>query len=173
MAAKSKIGRTVQAQATPHALAPNAGYFDLETFLPYRLAVVAHTVSRAFSNVYAERFDLTIAEWRLLANLGASEGLTAGDIAIRSSLDKPKVTRALQSLKARGLIVRIAGKADRRQAHIRLSAAGERLFQQIVPDATAWAASLMQGLTAQQANSLADCLVALEHRASVLAAEKN
>jgi DNA-binding MarR family transcriptional regulator len=138
--------------------------FDLEAFLPYRLAVLAADVSRAFSIVYADRYDLTVAEWRILANLGAVGPLLAGDIARRSNLDKPKVTRALHRLKARGLIVRVIDKSDRRQAEVRLSAAGQRMFRAIVPDAQAWASDLMQSLTVQQRLAFADCLSALAAR---------
>jgi len=36
----------------------------LETFLPYRLSVLANEVSTRLASVYAERFGLTIPEWR-------------------------------------------------------------------------------------------------------------
>jgi len=64
----------------------------LEDFLPYRLAVLAHTMSRELSGVYGARFGLSIPEWRILANLGRFGPLYAGELAERSSMDKPKVT---------------------------------------------------------------------------------
>ena len=57
----------------------------LEHFLPYRFAVLAQEVSRAFSSVYAERFGLSIPEWRILANLGRFGPLYAGELAARSA----------------------------------------------------------------------------------------
>ena len=75
----------------------------LEDFLPYRLAVLAHKTSRELSGVYGERFGLSIPEWRILANLGRFGPLYAGELAERSSMDKPKVTRALQRLQAAGI----------------------------------------------------------------------
>jgi hypothetical protein len=78
----------------------------LEDFLPYRLAVLAHKTSRELSGVYGERFGLSIAEWRILANLGRFGRLYAGELAERSSMDKPKVTRALQRLEAGGIVQR-------------------------------------------------------------------
>ena len=100
----------------------------LEAFLPYRLAVLAHTTSRALAGVYAERFGLSIPEWRILANLGRFGPLYAGELAERSSLDKPKVTRALQRLEAAGLTQRVVGAEDRRQVRILLSRRGGTSF---------------------------------------------
>src|SRR5258705_6071920 len=85
----------------------------LEDFLPYRLAVLAHTASRELSGVYGERFGLSIPEWRILANLGRFGALYAGELAERSSMDKPKVTRALQRLKSGGLLPRAIDADDR------------------------------------------------------------
>jgi DNA-binding MarR family transcriptional regulator len=142
----------------------------LDGFLPYRLAVLSHTVSRAFSSVYADRFGLTIAEWRVLANVGAAGALTAGEIAERSSLDKPKVTRALQRMAERRLIVRSTGRADRRQAHIRLSAAGERMFRAISRLALDWERQLIGALSPEQAQAFDAAVGRLSARAKALAA---
>ena len=84
----------------------------LERFLPYRLAVLAHTMSRELSGVYGARFGLSIPEWRILANLGRFGPLYAGELAERSSMDKPKVTRALQRLEAAGLVRRTESALD-------------------------------------------------------------
>ena len=96
----------------------------LEAFLPYRLAVLAHKVSRALSGVYGEEFGLSIPEWRVLANLGRFGPLYAGELAERSSLDKPKVSRALQRLEAASLVQRAVDPNDRRQVRLQLTPAG-------------------------------------------------
>ena len=41
----------------------------LQSFFPYQLAVLAETVSRAMAQVYAERFELSRDEWRVVAAL--------------------------------------------------------------------------------------------------------
>lgn len=62
----------------------------LDTFLPYRLSVLANTVSSAFARLYADRFDLTIPEWRVMAVLGSQAPLSAGEVAARTAMDKGK-----------------------------------------------------------------------------------
>ena len=42
----------------------------LEDFLPYRLAILSNTVSGTIAETYAQRFGLTIPEWRVIAVLG-------------------------------------------------------------------------------------------------------
>ena len=144
--------------------------FALEAFLPYRLAVLAHAVSRALSTVYADRFGLSIAEWRVVANLGRSGSLSAGEVAIRSNLDKPKVTRALKRLQHTGHIIRSIEKGDRRQSRIALSAKGRAVYRDIAVLAAAWERDMLASLSPRQRTAIATSLRLLEHRAQCLVA---
>jgi hypothetical protein len=51
--------------------APQAGddELHLERFLPYRLSLLANTVSAAIADAYSTRHDMTIPEWRVMAVL--------------------------------------------------------------------------------------------------------
>ena len=126
----------------------------LETFVPYRLAVAAHTVSRALSGTYTKEFGLSIPEWRVLANLGRFGPLNAGELAERSSMDKPKVSRALQRLEARGLTQRAVVSADRRQVRLTLTRRGRLMFRQIAALALEWEAELLDCLSASERKAL-------------------
>jgi len=42
---------------------------ELEQFLPYRLSVLANTVSQGIARGYRERHDISVTEWRILAVL--------------------------------------------------------------------------------------------------------
>jgi DNA-binding MarR family transcriptional regulator len=134
----------------------------LEMFLPYRLAVTAAVVSRSLSAVYEQRFGVSIAEWRILANLGRFGSLTAGAIAEHSTLDKPKVTRALQRLKVRRLVSRKKGRQDRREVMITLTAEGERIYQEIATLARVWEADLLDTLSVTERAALLQLLCKLE-----------
>jgi DNA-binding MarR family transcriptional regulator len=127
-------------------VSPAHSALKLEAFVPYRLAVAAHAVSRALTEIYSQEFGLTIAEWRVLANLGRFGPLYAGELAERSSLDKPKVTRALQRLEARGLLQRAVSSADRRQVRLTLTRRGRLQFRQIAALALEWETKLLEAL---------------------------
>src|SRR5438105_1016632 len=65
------IGGVLRMKAK-RAEAPGDGRdgFKLEEFLPYQLSVTASSVSRLFAKHYADRFGLSIPEWRVLAVVG-------------------------------------------------------------------------------------------------------
>ncbi len=107
--------------------------FDLTRFFPYRLAVLAERVSLAVSQLYADRFDLTRAEWRVLAALGANRTMSAKDIGPYSTLDKMQVSRAVARLEERGLVRREEDASDRRAKILSLTPAGRAMHQKIVP----------------------------------------
>lgn len=138
---------------------------ELEAFAPYRLAVVAHTVSRALSAVYTKEFGLSIPEWRVLANLGRFGPLNAGELAERSSMDKPKVTRALQRLEARGLTQRAVVSADRRQVRLSLTRRGRLQFRQIASLALEWEAEFLGALSDAERKGLDRILAKLLRQA--------
>lgn len=130
----------------------------LEVFAPYRLAVAAHTVSRALSDVYTREFGLSIPEWRVLANLGRFGPLNAGELAERSSMEKPKVTRALQRLEARGLTQRAIVSADRRRVRLTLTRRGRLQFRLIAALALEWEAELLNALAPAERTAF-DCIL--------------
>ena len=140
----------------------------LDAFLPYRLVVLADTVSRSLSSVYADHFGLSIAEWRIIANLGRLGALSAGVVAERSSLDKPKVTRALQRLLDRALIVRSIEPSDRRQVRISLTRNGQALLRDVTRRALAWEQELLAALSQGERKSLDKLLTRLQHHATAL-----
>lgn len=138
---------------------------ELERFLPYRLAVLSSEVSKALSRIYARDFQLSVPEWRIIANLGRFGPLNAGDLAERSSLDKPKVTRALQKLEARGYLQRAIDVRDRRQVRLSLTRRGRSVLEEIAVLALDWERQLMSHLSAQDREALGRIVSALSEAA--------
>jgi len=136
----------------------------LEDFLPYRLAVLAHKTSRELSGVYGERFGLSIPEWRILANLGRFGPLYAGELAERSSMDKPKVTRALQRLEAAGIVQRAVDAEDRRQVRLALTRRGRAMFREIATLALDWERQFLSPLSEAERRTLDRILTKLMRR---------
>jgi DNA-binding MarR family transcriptional regulator len=61
---------------------------DLDRFVPYRLSVLANRISNVIARQYSERFGLSIPEWRVMAVLGQTSGLSAREVALRTEMDK-------------------------------------------------------------------------------------
>ena len=120
---------------------------ELDRFLPYRLSVLSNIVSTAISGAYEKRFGLTIPEWRVMAVLAMTPGLSAAEVAQRTAMDKVAVSRAVASLLREHRIVRQTARADRRRSLLRLSAAGEKVYAQVVPMALDYERDLLAPLS--------------------------
>lgn len=110
-----------------------ADSLDLDSFLPYRLSRLSNTVSQAIADLYVDRFNLGVTEWRVMAVLGREPGLSAGEVARRTAMDKVAVSRAVARLIAAGRVDRSTADGDRRRSVLHLSAAGRRIYEQVVP----------------------------------------
>jgi DNA-binding MarR family transcriptional regulator len=141
---------------------------ELERFLPYRLNVVAESVSRALSRLYAERYGISIPEWRVIATLGQYERMTAKEVGAHSRMHKTKVSRAVAALEAKGLAVRAANTDDLREAFLALTGRGRRLYAELAPRALAFERALDAALGARRRRHLDALLRSLEARAREL-----
>ena len=137
--------------------------------MPYRLSVLSNTVSRAIARIYAERFDLSIPEWRVMAQLGRHGRLTASEIVGLTAMDKVRVSRAVSRLTAAGRIAADEDEADRRRQHLTLTAAGRRIYREIVPLALEREAALLGVLNPQDRQVLDRLLAELQVQAHRLA----
>jgi DNA-binding MarR family transcriptional regulator len=140
----------------------------LETFLPYRLNRLAELVSHALSRIYAEQYEISIPEWRIVATLGQFHTMTARDIGKHSKMNKTKVSRATASLEAKDIIRRAPNPEDMREAFLALSPAGRKMYSAIVPDALEFNASLLSILNREECGDLDKLVVKLTKQASIL-----
>src|SRR5688572_21576206 len=122
----------------------------LEEFLPYRLSILSNRVSRAIAARYAEAFDLTIPEWRVIAVLGRRPGLTAKEIAEATEMDKVAVSRAVARLVSARRVAGRADRADARRQLLSLTPQGESVHARIAPTALASEQKLLAALDARE-----------------------
>lgn len=76
---------------------------------------------------------LTEQQWRVIRALSETDGVDAGELAARSFLLAPSLTRILQYLESESLINRKQDASDNRKAVVALSAKGRRLFEKVAP----------------------------------------
>jgi DNA-binding MarR family transcriptional regulator len=142
----------------------------LEDFLPYRLAILSHTVSTLIARVYDKRFGLTIPEWRVIAIVGRFPGLSAVEVAERTMLDKVAVSRAVTKLIKAGRIEREFADADRRRSILTLSEDGRKVHDEIAPLALGMEEDLLHGLSDEQIATLNTVIERLLARARLISA---
>jgi DNA-binding MarR family transcriptional regulator len=114
-------------------LAARSETLALETFMPFRLSVLANRLTRSVARVYSQRFRLSAPEWRTMAVLGRYGAMTANNVVERTAMDKVRVSRAVARLLAAGHITRRADPEDRRRAILELTPGGKSVYRQIVP----------------------------------------
>ncbi len=140
----------------------------LETFLPYRLNVVASLTSQALARVYGERYGIGIAEWRVLATLGEYGIMTGKAIGAHAHMHKTKVSRAVALLETRKLLARRANRADMREALLSLTPAGRAIYEDLAPVAEAFARRLSEAVAPADRAAFDRALAALSERAKKL-----
>jgi DNA-binding MarR family transcriptional regulator len=137
----------------------------LERFLPYRLSVLANRTSRSLARVYAERFRLSVPQWRVMAVLADTPELSANQVAERTEMDKVMVSRAVAGLLKAKRALRTTARDDRRRSVLRLSERGLAVYREIVPLARAYEAELLAQLAPEERAALDRLLAALSDRA--------
>ena len=107
----------------------------LADFIPYRLSVTSNLVSDSIARTYEALFGLTIPEWRLVAVIAETGGITQQAIGAKTLMDKVTVSRAAIALVGRGLLARRDNPDDRRSHLLELTDAGRDLYAAIAPKA--------------------------------------
>ncbi|MEL7040584.1 MAG: MarR family winged helix-turn-helix transcriptional regulator [Pseudomonadota bacterium] len=134
---------------------------SLDGFLPYRLSVLSNAVSTKIAKIYQEEFDLSVWQWRIIAVLGEREGLTSTEVAQRTLMDKPTVSRAAASLIERGILERHIDADDRRRAPMRLTDEGQAIYADVMPRTMASEREMLKALSSDEEATLHNLLTRL------------
>jgi len=122
----------------------------LDDFLPFRLSFTSNLVSDRIARAYQALFGLTIPEWRLVAVIAESDGITQQAIGANTRMDKVTVSRAAIALVERGLVERAPNAGDRRSHLLRLTASGRALYEQVAPKALELEQRIFGGFEAER-----------------------
>lgn len=80
------------------------------------------------------RHGLTEQQWRVIRALSEFGRIDAGELAKRSFLLAPSLTRILQHLERKGLVLRGTDSVDQRRLVVALTARGRRIFAEVAPE---------------------------------------
>lgn len=144
----------------------------LDQFLPYRLSIASNRVSSAIATAYQALFGLRIPEWRLIAVIAESDGLTQQALGAATRMDKVTVSRAAIALVDRGLIERRPNPDDQRSHLLSLTAAGQTLYESVAPKALELEAQVFAGFSAGEIATFRVMLERLEASAAPLDPEQ-
>lgn len=98
----------------------------LESHLGYWLRFVSNHVSHAFK-LKVESLGVTVAEWVVLRTLFDLEAVNPSKIAELIGMTRGAVSKLLDRLAGKGLVIIRTDKSDRRFQAVALSASGRRI----------------------------------------------
>jgi DNA-binding MarR family transcriptional regulator len=103
--------------------------------------------------------DISLAQFDVLAHVGAAEGMTQQELADQLLVTKGNVCQLLDRLTQSGLLVR---QQDGRTNRLYLTPAGRTMFDRVVPAHEAIIEHLLKPLTTQEQQHLVYLLRKLE-----------
>jgi DNA-binding MarR family transcriptional regulator len=130
-------------------------------YLPFRISLVARLLHRRTTRMLALEFGLSMAEWRVLAQLAMYSPSSVRALAERNCVDRAEVSRAAASLVRRRYVRRQANPEDRRGPLLSCTAGGKALFRRIRPRRAAFDRLLTSHLDPTHTHALDQALLVL------------
>lgn len=98
----------------------------------------------------AQGFAISPEEWAVLLLLWQRDGRTPGDMAQVTIRDRTTMTRLIDGMVRKNIVVRRAGETDRRQSFVFLSDHGRSLQGALTPIAKAMIDETLAGISANE-----------------------
>ena len=106
----------------------------LESVLFYQIEQAMRQSVRYTHRVFSEaNVDLTKDQWLVLKKVNDEDSVSPLEIARLLGKEAASMTRILDILERKGLLIRSPNPADRRSSIISATPSGEQLFQQVLP----------------------------------------
>ncbi len=132
---------------------------DVKNFKPEdSLAFLLNKTTRALSTrlqwlFTGEGFDVTSEQWMILLLLWQEDGRFPYQIAEVIGKDRAAITRLIDGLEKRNLVVRIKDKDDSRQKQVYLTPKGKALEEQLIPLGLLNMQKAVEGLSSEEIDS--------------------
>ena len=126
----------------------------LEMWIGYRFGLIATRIGAVAAQQYIARHKLTTSLWRALAVVARFEPMSATSLSEHSRLDPPKVSRAIDGLVERKLVLRRIDKSDERKVVLTVTARGRAIFDDVAAYVTVLETGVLSALSATEEQAL-------------------
>ncbi|MBN9499931.1 MAG: MarR family transcriptional regulator [Alphaproteobacteria bacterium] len=132
-----------------------------------RLLTCANLIESRVRGGLRETWNITLPRFDLLSQLhrAGDDGLTMGDLSRAMMVSAGNVTGLVEALVGEGLVRRTISAADRRQSRVRLTPAGKRGFEAMLPEHERWIDEAFAGLDRSDLKRLLELLAKLKQSA--------
>lgn len=127
--------------------------------LPFRMLIIAKMLDRLASATILKGEHLTLAEWRVMANLWRTGESTVNALAAFASVDRAEVSRASRALEKHGLIERTSHPSSKAKRLLRLTEAGRVMAARIGGQRREFYSYLLEGLDEEERQKFDDLLL--------------
>ncbi len=103
-------------------------------FIPaMRELVRAYQAFSLYSEAHVRQYDLTPAQFDVIATLGNTNGMSMGEIGEKTLITKGTLTGVIDRLLQKQLVVREIPADNRRCVIVQLTVQGQQVFEQVFP----------------------------------------
>ena len=119
-----------------------------------RLLAECYQAFEQTSGRHVRQLGLTPAQFDIVATLGRTHGMTFKQLGEMTLITKGTLTGVVDRLADRGLVARVPSASDGRSTVVRLTAAGDRLFDQVFPAHIGYLKTRFKGFAACDLDAL-------------------
>ena len=117
------------------------------------------STKRFVQNSHNSGLDISMDQWIVLGPIWENDGVSHKEISEYCLKDKTSVTKIIDTLEKKNLVVRVSDQLDHRVKRVVLSNKGKELFLQAIPIMELTRDQLREGITEQDIESLRSVLI--------------
>ena len=109
-------------------------------------------------NSHNSGIDISMDQWLVLGPIWENEGISHKEISEYCLKDKTSVTKIIDTLEKKNLVVRVSDQLDHRIKRVVLSNKGKKLFLEVIPVMELTRDQLREGITEKEVELLRSVL---------------
>lgn len=109
-------------------------------------------------NSHNSGIDISMDQWLVLGPIWGKEGISQKEISEYCLKDKTSVTKIIDTLEKKNLVVRVPDQLDHRIKRVVLSNKGKKLFLEVIPIMELTRNQLREGITEKEVELLRSVL---------------
>ncbi|WP_324407395.1 MarR family winged helix-turn-helix transcriptional regulator [Bradyrhizobium sp.] len=141
---------------------------EIDDFLAFRLYNLSKLAARGAGIMFRRALGITRRDWRILAYVGQHPDRSLTELGEIADLDQVVLSRGVAKLVERSLIMKARLSSNKRLLVLRLTVAGQAVYEQARENGKKYNAKFASCLTDQEAELLETLLGKLERRAGDL-----
>ena len=125
------------------------------------------STKRFVQNSHNYKLDISLDQWIVLGPVWKNEGISQKNIADYCGKDKTSVTKIIDTLEKKNLVVRVSDQLDHRIKRIVLSNKGKKLFLDALPVMKQTRNELRTGINDQEIETLKNILTKIYNNLNI------